>query len=111
MGHYETMQVCLKGHQITDRYNCCPEFRQKFCDKCGSGTIYKCPKCGVAIRGYYEVEGIVDLTLASTPVTYNCHSCGNPYPWAKRLKIINFFKSLSNPIKFLLDIFSKIFKL
>jgi hypothetical protein len=38
--YYETMQVYLNGHQITDRYNSSPEQRRKYCDKCGAETIH-----------------------------------------------------------------------
>ncbi|XOB41824.1 MAG: DUF2321 domain-containing protein [Candidatus Nealsonbacteria bacterium] len=108
MGHYETMQVCRRGHQITDHYNSSPKFRQEFCDKCGAKTIYRCPKCGVPIRGHYIIEGFVDLT--STPVPLNCHNCGANYPWSLRFRLLGFLELLVSPIKFLIEAFSKIFK-
>lgn len=66
MGYYEVMQVCLKGHQITDYYNSLPELRQEFCNKCGAKTIYQCPQCHAPIRGDYVVEGVI----GGGPTTY-----------------------------------------
>lgn len=98
MGYYETMQVCLKGHQITDHYNEWSQFRQDFCNKCGAKTIHECPKCNTPIRGDYVVENFFG---GSTPVPYNCHKCGAKYPWARRFKRIAFLKFLFIPFRFL----------
>lgn len=81
MGEYDTMQVCLNGHQITDRYYEAPEFRQNFCEKCGAETITACPDCGEEIRGYYHVEGVVSVGSSKDVPNY-CHECGESYPWA-----------------------------
>lgn len=82
MGRYDTMQVCLNGHQITDSYTQFPEDRKKHCDDCGAKTIHLCPKCKEPIKGHYISEGY----LGSGPVDVpkHCHSCGEPYPWAKQ---------------------------
>lgn len=108
MAYYEVMQVCLKGHQITARYNECLERRQDFCNKCGAKTIYKCSKCDEPIRGKYIIKNVIDL--CDTPVPYNCHQCGVRYPWTTRLKFFNVVKSLCNPVKFLVETFAKVFK-
>ena len=79
MGEYDTMQVCLNGHQITDRYYSQPEHRQDFCEKCGAETIIECPNCEEEIRGYYNVEGVI--APSTTDVPDYCHSCGEAYPW------------------------------
>lgn len=79
MGEYDTMQVCLNGHKITDRYYRSPEHRQKFCEKCGEETITECQECGTEIRGYYHVEGVI--SPSSTDVPEFCHECGAAYPW------------------------------
>lgn len=80
MGHYETMQVCLNGHPITDNYESRPEHRQPRCDECGEETITRCPNCNTKIRGEYKVDGVVAATGLRDPSDY-CHDCGEPYPW------------------------------
>ena len=82
MSYYDVMQVCVNGHQITARYNDCPEYRQDFCKKCGSPTINACPKCNEAIRGHHNTPGVAVLGFAE-PVPEFCHKCGEPYPWTK----------------------------
>jgi hypothetical protein len=82
MGKYDTMQVCLNGHQITDRYDSSPEFRQNFCEKCGAETISECKNCGTKIRGHYDVEGVVAIGSSKEVPNY-CHDCGEPYPWTE----------------------------
>jgi len=108
MGYYDVMQVCLKGHLITDQYNSYPQSRQDFCSKCGAKTIYKCPKCNTPIRGAYIGDN--GIVYANIIVPYNCHKCGSPYPWAKRLKLHNSLKSLGTAVRSLIEMIVKIFK-
>jgi hypothetical protein len=82
MPHYDVMQVCVKGHQITAHYNSSPERRQDFCKECGFPTIFACPRCKEAIRGEYNVSGVVAIGF-EVPVPEFCHKCGEPYPWTK----------------------------
>ncbi|SHK46137.1 DUF2321 domain-containing protein [Tepidibacter formicigenes] len=83
MGYYHTAQICLNGHIITDSFDSNPEFREKFCSKCGAKTITNCTNCNTAIRGDYEVPDICFFgsTMHTTPAY--CHNCGEPYPWTK----------------------------
>lgn len=84
MGSYDTQQVCLNGHQITDNYHRSSEFRRPFCNKCGAKTIHQCPNCGTEIKGCYHVEGM--LVIGSpTPVPKFCEKCGTSFPWADKL--------------------------
>lgn len=85
MVYYDIQQVCLNGHQITDRYNSSPVFRKNFCNKCGSGTIHQCLKCKHPIKGNYEVEDVIVIGH-TTPVPSHCENCGSPYPWTKAEK-------------------------
>jgi len=78
-GSYDTQQVCLNGHQITDTYNQSIERRMDHCDRCGAETIFKCPSCSAEIRGYHTIPGVV--SMMRTPVPEYCHACGKPYPW------------------------------
>lgn len=80
MGEYDTMQVCLNGHRITDRYETSPEHRQKYCEQCGEETITECQNCGAKIRGNYDVQGVVTAGGPKDVPKY-CHECGEPYPW------------------------------
>ena len=80
MGHYETLQVCVNGHPITDTYESSPERREERCTECGAETIIECPHCGTRIRGDYKVEGVVAMTGITEPNEF-CHACGEPYPW------------------------------
>jgi len=78
---YDTMQVCINGHQITAFYQEHPENRKDFCDKCGKKTIHQCPKCNEDIRGYHHVRGV--YSMMDVPIPSHCHACGNPFPWKK----------------------------
>jgi hypothetical protein len=90
MGHYETAQVCLNGHVITDTYISSPSLRQQFCSKCGKETIFQCPSCKANIQGDYRVDGVVSLGRRICPAPAYCHSCGKPYPWTEsNLKTIS----------------------
>src|SRR5258708_3342166 len=80
MGYYDTAQVCLNGHVITDRYRSYSEFQKSFCDKCGQATIVQCPSCKRDIQGEYVVEGVIGFGGEPKAPSY-CHSCGKPYPW------------------------------
>lgn len=111
MGYYDVMQICLKsGHLITDRFSSAPNRRQQFCDKCGSETTSECQNCKEKIRGYYQVEGVLDLTGKRTPVPLYCHKCGKPYPWKNILFIKNTGKLLVSPLKYIIDSTVSIFK-
>lgn len=82
MGHYDTQEVCLNGHQTTASYQSSPEFRRKFCPECGEETIHQCLECSHPIKGYYNVEGVISFFETSVPT--HCENCGNPYPWTLR---------------------------
>ncbi len=84
MGVYDAQQVCLNGHQVTTSYHRAPEFRRDFCTVCGAKTIYKCDKCGIDIKGYYHVEGVISFS-DRTPIPKFCEKCGEKYPWADKL--------------------------
>ena len=54
---YDTAQVCLNGHVITQFAETRPEHLKKFCDKCGATLINSnwfspmrfCSKCGAVL--------------------------------------------------------------
>ena len=82
MGSYrETMQVCMNGHVITDRYNSSPEFRKNFCTTCGEKTITKCPSCKVDIPGDMIYDSIVVLGGHASVAPKICANCGEKFPW------------------------------
>lgn len=83
MGYYDTAQICLKGHVVTDSYNTFPAGRQAFCQECGSKTITACPTCNADIRGNYHVDGVVGVGGVNEAPAF-CHSCGKSYPWSSR---------------------------
>src|ERR1700722_15543237 len=80
MGYYDQMQGCENGHQITDRARQYPEFRSKFCKKCGAATIDACPTCNTPIPGEYVSEGVISIGF-TTPIPSYCTNCGTAYPW------------------------------
>lgn len=90
MGHYDTMQVCLKGHKITAYYNTQPSGRQNFCDVRGKKTITDCQSCHAKIRGKYHINGVISFNDSKPPT--NCHNCGKAYPWGRRLGLKRKFK-------------------
>jgi len=82
MGSYtDTMQVCLNGHVITDRFNTSPQFRKNFCTECGEKTITKCQSCGTDIPGDIIYESIVVLGGFGSVAPKICSNCGNKFPW------------------------------
>lgn len=87
MGHYQTAQICLNGHQITGNFHGNPEFRQDFCDQCGDKTITACPHCEKAIRGYYEPGssgGVIFVAVPRFDTPSFCYGCGTAFPWTQR---------------------------
>ncbi len=83
-GTYDTMQVCLSGHRITDSYYDYPQFRANACSNCGEKTVISCESCGEEIRGSYRSSGFAYLG-EPRPVPSNCHNCGEPYPWSEQV--------------------------
>lgn len=86
-GYYHVSQVCLNGHELTDRIDENPEKESRCCPTCGERTIFACLHCASPIRGEYESLGFdPDYGRGTTPVPNYCHACGNPYPWTNRHK-------------------------
>lgn len=81
---YDVMQVCQKGHIITDMLQSNPDYGQKNCKQCGTSTISKCLKCKVDIRGYHHLSGVIHSGDSEPPEF--CHECGKPYPWQGKIK-------------------------
>lgn len=88
MGYYDVQQVCLKGHQITDRYNSSTQNRRKFCSECGSETIHQCPACQSPIPGDYHSDGLMVIGFP-TPIPSHCDNCGEAFPWTKEKTLLN----------------------
>jgi hypothetical protein len=87
MGSYrDTMQVCLNGHVITDRFNTSPEFRKNFCTECGEKTITKCPNCKADIPGDMLYDSIVVLGGFGSFAPKICDNCGSKFPWFETRK-------------------------
>ena len=82
MAEYDTMQVCLNGHYITDRYYDSPHRRQNHCNKCGAETIKECQNCREEIEGDRLDSSILVVTSPSIPEY--CKNCGDPYPWTQK---------------------------
>jgi hypothetical protein len=79
--------ICMNGHMINDSSKKYPESNTKFCEKCGTENIDKCPTCGSLIRGYKHYE--YDLSNESLDTPAYCHNCGKAYPWTEeRLKAL-----------------------
>lgn len=79
---YDTAEICLNGHVISDAINEFPVHHAEFCARCGEATITKCPKCETGIRGHYFVPGVIGGYHFEAPAF--CHKCGQAYPWTQR---------------------------
>ncbi len=79
---YDTAQVCVNGHSINECAQTQPEHNQKFCSRCGAGTITTCPKCSCGIHGCYHSPGVI-IGVHYTPPGF-CHNCGSTYPWTQK---------------------------
>jgi len=79
---YDTAQICTNGHVITSMAILSPEFKKKFCDKCGAPTITKCQNCGDPIKGYYHLASVFDSGSRYNPPSF-CPNCGKPHPWTE----------------------------
>jgi hypothetical protein len=77
---YDTAQICRNGHVVNSLSARMPQFNEAFCTKCGAATMTACEDCGVAIRGYYWVPGVIG---GSTDIEMPrfCHACGRSHPW------------------------------
>ena len=83
MGYYDVAQICLNGHMINDHAQTRPQHNQEFCSKCAATTIIGCPQCDTPIRGYYEVEGVIDFSEEQVPVPAFCQHCSKAFPWTE----------------------------
>jgi hypothetical protein len=83
VGRYDVAQICLNGHVVNDSSHSRPALNQTFCKKCGAKTINTCTNCNSPIRGYYHVEGVIDLTGRGMDAPSFCVECGNAYPWTE----------------------------
>lgn len=93
---YDTMQVCLNGHQITSMAGTSPEYKKKRCPDCGEETITTCPDCKANIQGYYHIAGAVNL--GGTAIKAHCHECGSAYPWTVKGKKKEEYKSIESTL-------------
>lgn len=78
----DVMQVCRKGHVITDLLRTHPESGLTHCDRCGSVTLERCLTCGRELPGSLAVPGLRPLG-ARQPPQY-CPTCGAAFPWTER---------------------------
>lgn len=77
---YDTAQICLNGHVITESLKTSPARAQAFCSECGAATISACPSCNEPIRGYYHIPGTIGFGRMSGTPSF-CHACGAMFPW------------------------------
>jgi hypothetical protein len=78
----DTALACEKGHVVSRHLEALPSV-PKFCDRCGSPTISKCPHCKARILGDEpSAKTSGDGQPAdSRPLASNCSGCGKPLPW------------------------------
>jgi hypothetical protein len=79
----DVMQVCLRGHVITDLLATHPEHGLPHCDRCGAATISQCPTCGDDLPGAAAPSGLPTIGQRSAP--QHCPSCGAAFPWSEAL--------------------------
>lgn len=94
----DTMQVCLNGDRITDRYYTDKGSRKEYCTICGAKTIIKCPSCNKEIVGFNYING-EDGDYTDVPIC--CHNCGEPYPWADKINNKNGNHALVKQLDFI----------
>ena len=83
MARYDTKQVCLNGHHITDRFYDSPHRRQDHCDKRGAETIIECQNCGEEMEGD-RLDGNVVVIGFGPSIPDYCDDCGAPFPWTQQ---------------------------
>lgn len=81
MGTYDTAQICLNGHLITELGKN-PEYLKNFCPKCGEKTIMNCQYCNNPIKGYHHIEDVFVFLNYDIPI--HCENCGKAFPWTER---------------------------
>lgn len=78
---YDTSQICLNGHIVTETAEQNPNSKRDFCESCGKKTTTQCPKCKSKIEGYHHMSGVAYMSSFVAP--RYCTSCGKPYPWTE----------------------------
>jgi hypothetical protein len=78
----DVMQVCRKGHVITDRLHTDPDSRRTHCEVCGATTLERCLTCGQELPGALAVPGLRPVGTRQPPLY--CVTCGAPFPWTAR---------------------------
>jgi len=78
-GTYDTSQICINGHVITNSAVDFPNHRTDFCGACGAKTIMECPHCQKSIKG--NLRGVV--ILRKIPAPKFCINCGKSFPWTE----------------------------
>ncbi len=78
----DVMQVCLRGHVITDMLLSHPEQGANHCDRCGAPTLCHCQTCGQEIPGASSLPGLA--TIGHRPAPQFCPGCGAVFPWSNR---------------------------
>jgi hypothetical protein len=89
----DVMQVCRNGHVITDLLRSFPERGRGHCDRCGAGTLERCPTCGQELPGAVYVPGLVPV--GHRPPPQFCATCGASFPWTERAPL----SSPSGPLR------------
>ena len=82
MHEYPIALICKNGHCISNHINENRSEYQPFCELCGEETIFKCPSCGVPIKGNYYENFQAEVTDRYSRPLY-CHNCGKSYPWTQ----------------------------
>src|SRR5438874_2043939 len=77
---YDTLQVCLNGHVITQYGQSQPDGLKAFCTRCGARTITDCPAYTTPMHGYHHMS-VLHISAAEIPRF--CHACGQAFPWTE----------------------------
>ena len=80
---YDSQQVCLNGHIITNYAQTHPEDRKKFCTECGEAPILACKACNAHLKGAEIEPQVIVIGFGSTAPAY-CYECGVAHPWTQR---------------------------
>lgn len=78
----DVMQVCLRGHVITDMLASQPDQGVGHCHICGAPTLCSCQTCGQGIPGAASIPGMSTVGRRAAP--QHCPTCGAAFPWAEQ---------------------------
>lgn len=100
----DILQVCRRGHLVTNNFIENEWARRKFCTQCRAPTLIACERCQTPLLGALRDFATQRYLVFEVPA--GCAECGAEFPWTRAQAVTEFCDAFTELSKLVMDEYS-----